>query len=151
MRAQVAVGLALAGCAYQPGSFHSIQQPFAGKQATFGCLDLAVERRDDLPSGSAVVSYAFGNRCDHPAVVDLATIAVVGRTTDGRQLELTAFDPRHEISVMRIDGRAVGREAIAYPVDEPLSEVCIDAGSIARWASEQWMCFASRPQLTEVP
>lgn len=142
MRALAA--LLLAGCAYQPGSFDSSLQRFKGQQATVDCLDLAVDRRHDLPDHSAVVGFAFGNRCDHPAVVDLAAAAVVGRTVDGHQLELSAYDPHHEIATLRIDGRAVGREALAYPSDTPLAEICIDAATIAHGATARWMCLTSQ-------
>jgi len=126
-------------------------QPFDGQQATVDCLDLALERRPDLPNGSAVVRFAFGNRCDHPAVVDLGAAAVVGRTADGQHVTLTAYDPRHEIQLVRLDGRAVGREAIAFPADTPISEICVDAASIAHASTAQWMCLASRSQTREVP
>lgn len=142
MRALAA--LLLAGCAYQPGSFDSSLQRFKGQQMTIDCLDLAVERRPDLPDGSAVVGFAFGNRCDHPTWVDLVGLPVVGRTTDGRQMELSAYDPHHEITTLRLDGRAVGREALAYPTDAPLAEVCIDAGTIAHGATAHWMCLSSQ-------
>ena len=151
MRANAAALLALAGCAYQPGSFHSVMQDFSGQQTTVDCLDLAVDRRPDLPDGSAVVRFAFGNRCDHPVVVDLASASIIGRTADGQHLQLTAYDPRHEIQSMRIDGRAVGREALAFPADTTIDEICIDAASIAHGSSAQWMCLVSRPQTVEVP
>lgn len=151
MRANVAACLALAGCAYQPGSFHSVMQGFPGQQVTVNCLDLAIERRPDLPDGSAVVRFAFGNRCDHPTVVDLSAASIVGRTTTGQQVQLTAYDPHHEIQVLRIDGRAVGREALAFPADTPIGEICVDAASIAHGSSAQWMCLASRSQPVEVP
>jgi len=151
MRTHAPACLALLGCAYQPGSFHSVMQDFSGQQASVDCLDLSVERRPDLPDHSAVVRYAFGNRCDHPVVVDLGGAAIVGRTAAGQQVQLTAYDPRHEIQVLRIDGRAVGREALAYPADTPISEICIDAASIAHGSSAQWMCLATRSQLVEVP
>jgi len=151
MRAHVAACLALAGCAYQPGSFHSVMQDFDGQQATVDCLDLAIDRRPDLPNGSAVVRFAFGNRCDHPTVVDLAAASVVGRTADGQQVQLAAYDPRHEIQVLRIDGRAVGREALAYPADTPINEICVDVASIAHRSDAQWTCLASRSQPREVP
>jgi hypothetical protein len=136
--------LLLAGCAYQAGSFDSSLQRFKGQQATVDCLDVSIERRHDLADGTAVVGYAFGNRCDHPTVVDLAAVAVVGRTADGHQVELSAYDPRHEIATLRLDGRAVGREALAYPSDAPLAEVCIDAGTIAHGATAHWMCLSSQ-------
>jgi hypothetical protein len=151
MRANVAAYLVLAGCAYQPGSFHSVMQEFPGQQATIDCLDLAVERRPDLPNHSGVVRFAFGNRCDHPVIVDLASAAIVGRTEDGQEIPLTAYDPRHEIQLMRIDGRAVGRETLAFPADTTINEICIDAATIAHGSSAQWMCLDSRPQTVEVP
>jgi hypothetical protein len=151
MRANAAAVLALAGCAYQPGSFHSVMQDFAGQQATVDCLDLSIQRKPNLPDGSAVVRFAFGNRCDHPTVVDLASAANIGRTADGQSVKLTAYDPRHEIQVLRIDGRAVGGEAIAFPVDTSIDEICIDAASIAHGSSAQWMCLASRTNSVEVP
>jgi hypothetical protein len=133
----------IAGCAYQAGSFRSPTESFVGQHASVGCLDVAIERRADLSSGGAVVGYAFGNRCDHPAVVDLRSVAVVGRTNDGREKPLLPYDPTHSIIAMQIDGRTTGREAIAYPSDSPLREVCIDAGSIAHVAATEWLCFTS--------
>jgi hypothetical protein len=150
MRVHAAACLALAGCAYQPGSFHSVIQPFDGQQVTIDCLDFAIERQPDLPNGSAVVRFAFGNRCDHPAVVDLGAASVIGHTNDGQEIPLTAYDPRHEIQLLRIDGRAVGKEAIAYPADTPISEICVNVATIAHGAISQWTCLASRSQ-QEVP
>src|ERR1051325_10419313 len=65
---------ALIGCAYKPGSFASGQNRFPGQHATVACLDLAVERRPDLPIGP-VLGYQFANRCDHPTTVDLGSVA----------------------------------------------------------------------------
>lgn len=151
MRSLVAIGLTLAGCAYQAGSFRTAAHPFAGAHATVDCLDIAVERRADLATGDVVVSYAFGNRCNHPAVVDLADVAVVGRTDDGRSVTLAAFDPRHEIQSLQLDGRATGQEVIAYPSDAPLHDLCVDAASIAHVSPARWMCFPTGSQLSEVP
>ena len=101
----------------------------------------------DLP-GQSVLAYAFGNRCDHPAVVDLARVSVLGRTVDGREVTLAAFDPRHELRAVALDGRSSGREAIAYPSTVPLAEVCVDAAAIAHESPERWLCFARHvPQL----
>jgi len=149
MRAIVVIGLTLVGCAYQPGSFQSPMQSFVGQLASIDCLDLAIERRPDLPAGDAVVSYAFGNRCDHPVIVDLAMADLFGRTSDGQQLALSAYDPFHELSIARLDGRAVGREAISYQSDVPLRDICVDAASIAHAAPSVWLCLAARPQPSE--
>jgi hypothetical protein len=149
MRALATVAI-VAGCGYQPGSFGSSIQSFAGQRTTLGCLDLAVERRADLPTGEPVLGYSFGNRCDFPAVVDLATTTVIGRGVDGSRHELPAFDPRHAIEPLRLDGRAVGHEAIAYETDTPMRELCVDAAGIARTETAAWMCVGSDSIAQEV-
>src|SRR3569623_3779842 len=80
----LAATVSLAGCGYQSGSFESPVREFSGSLITVECLDLAIDRRPDLPDGHAVVSYTFGNRCDHPVLVDLSQVAVLGRDADGR-------------------------------------------------------------------
>src|SRR5688572_558692 len=114
MRAAV-LSVALIGCAYSPGSFSHFRQGFPGQRTTVGCLDVAIERRPDLIGGGTVLAYEFGNRCDRPAIVDLSRVTVVGRTYEGEQHELRAFDPSAEIRPLKLDGRLAGREAIAYP------------------------------------
>ena len=143
MRAAV-LSVALTACAYGPGSFHHFGHEFSGQRTTVGCLDLAVERRPDLTSGGTVLAYDFGNRCDHPAVVDLATVAVVGRTVAGDEVKLSPFDPEHELKVLSLDGRAAGQEAIAYPSNIALAEVCVDASSISHQGGPAWLCFGNR-------
>lgn len=144
----LAVVIAFAACAYKPGSFESWQAPgypskaFAGQRVTVGCLDLAVDRRDDMDA-SAVLGFAFGNRCDHATVVDLASATVVGRTVDGKELTLAPYDPKHELRALRIDGRRAGREALAYPAEVALAQVCVDVASLAHTAPAQWLCFGS--------
>jgi hypothetical protein len=150
MRAFASVFGFLAACAYQPGSFHSVTRPFSGQQATIDCLDLSVERRVDRQT-EAVLGFSFGNRCDHPVLVDLASVAVVGRTREGRELQLIAYDPLHEVRAIWLDGRAVGSEALAYPTDAPLGEICVDAASIIHAPASHWLCLASHSQPPEVP
>ncbi|HWU87388.1 MAG TPA: hypothetical protein VN253_08935, partial [Kofleriaceae bacterium] len=104
---------ALAGCAYQPGSFMHGSGPqavFAGQRATVACLDIAVARRPDY-AASAVLQYRFGNRCNRPVQVDLRAAAVVGRLADGREEALAPYDPRLEMVPVRLDGRTSGGEA----------------------------------------
>lgn len=152
MRAAV-LSVALIGCAYRPGSFSHPSQGFPGQRTTVGCLDLSVERRPDLIGGGTVLAYEFGNRCDHAATVDLESVVVVGRTYEGEQRPLYAFDPDREIRPLQLDGRTAGREAIAYPDGTAhLAEVCVDAASLAHETPARWLCFAGRvpPQLAEV-
>jgi hypothetical protein len=140
------LSVALAGCAYRPGTFSTPlgATTFPGQRATVGCLDIAVERRTDLTWG-AVVGYQFANRCDRPAPVDLAHAVVVGRTVDGVEVDLAPYDPDHELAALDLDGRTIGREAIAYASEVALAEVCVDAASVARGEQAQWLCFGSRP------
>jgi hypothetical protein len=149
MRAAV-LSVALVGCAYRPGSFSHVRQDFPGQRTTVGCIDLAVERRPDLPGGGTVLAYEFGNRCDRPATIDFTRASVKARTYGGEDLELAAYDPQWQIRPLRIDGRAAGREAIAYHADERLAEVCVDVASLAQQVPAQWLCFASHlpPPLT---
>lgn len=140
MRAALLV--CVAGCAYRPGSFARYGEAFAGQPVTVGCLDLAIERRPDLSPREPVLAYAFGNRCARSAVVDLAGARVVGRTDDGREVDLSPFDPKHEIRPLRVDGRWTGKEALAYPSEVAIAQVCVDAGSIAHEPDARWLCFA---------
>jgi hypothetical protein len=145
----LAATVALAGCGYQSGSFDSLEHPFVGNHVTVDCLDVAVSRRADLPDGHAVVSYTFGNRCDHPVIVDLERVAVVGRTADGQSISLAAYDPHHELAARRLDGRTVGGEAISYEGTDPPAQICDDAASLTPAPSSAWMSFGQHLQLSE--
>ena len=131
----------VAGCAYRPGSFQSPSRTFAGARATLGCLDLAIERRPDVDIG-AVLGYSFGNRCDDPTLVDLASATVVSSAGDGRTARhLAPYDPGHVLALRELDGRAVGGEAIAYLSQAPIDHLCVDAASIVHGTATQWVCF----------
>ena len=132
----------VAGCGYHPGSF-SGRSPYAGTRSTVGCLDLAIDRRAD-ERGAVVLDYQFGNRCDRAAPVDLASVVVLARTREGREVQLAPYDPEQQIAALRIDGRLEGREVIAYPTDADVVQVCIDTGSLAHVAPAQWMCLGNR-------
>lgn len=138
----VVVAAMIAACAYRPGSYTAPAREFAGQRTSVGCLDLAVDRRADLGS-SAVIGYTFGNRCDRPAVVDLAWVQVIGRTADGAEIALAPFDPKGELRPLKLDGRTTGTEAIAYPAPAALGQVCIDVASIAQTQPASWMCFGN--------
>jgi hypothetical protein len=141
MRVVIAVAT-LAGCAYHPGSFNrpGSPAPFPGKQATIGCVDLAVDLRPDY-DGATVIEYSFGNRCNQPATIDLAAVAVWGTTESGEQ-RLYPFDPRQEIRPLLIEGRLYGHEVIAYPMPQPASRICIDVASVVNAEPAQWKCFS---------
>ncbi|HUJ63830.1 MAG TPA: hypothetical protein VLX92_35260 [Kofleriaceae bacterium] len=130
----------LVGCAgYRAGSFRARQLDFTGQHATVGCLDISIRERPPV-RGADVLQYTFGNRCDHPAMVDLAAANVIGRLGDGREVELIAYDPNREIRPLPIDGRMVGQEAIAYQAATEVSQICVDAGGIGH-GQPQWLCF----------
>lgn len=134
------VACALAGCAYQPGSFAAPRNEFSGQRATIGCLDLSVERRADVPIGP-VLGYQFANRCDHPTTVDLAAIAVIGRDAAGGEVALRAYDPRGELRPVALDARNVGAEQLAYPASREMAQVCADISTFAPAQPPRWLCF----------
>ena len=130
----------IAGCAYRPGSFAW----FEGTRVSLGCLDLAVHRRQDMPIGP-VIEYQFGNRCDHAATVDLGALVVQGRAADGSEVELRPYDPEAEIHPVTLDGRAIGGEALAYPSEVAIAEVCVDVAPLVPAAPARWVCAARVP------
>lgn len=136
----VAVAGALAGCGYQAGSYASGGQVFLGERTRVGCLDLAVARRPDL-GDQAVIEYSFGNRCDGPQVIDLAYVHVVGRGADGREARLWPYDPRNELMALELDGHTAGTEALAYPADQPIAQVCVDVESLSHRGPARFLCF----------
>jgi len=139
------------GCAYRAGSFGAWNHDFAGRRTTVGCLDLAIERRADHPTGQ-VLAYDFGNRCDEPLTVDLKTASVVARTTQD-DIAMLPYDPAHEIRPLPLDGGSVGAEAIEYRMDRaggPLVAICVDAASVLGQTVSDWQCFAEPSQLASV-
>jgi hypothetical protein len=130
----------MVGCGYRPGSFTSTQGGFLGPRATIGCLDVAVERRPDLPIGP-VLDYQFANRCDRPTTIDLAAVAVVGRGADGADIALRPYDPHAELRPVPLDGRNTGAEQLAYPARGPIAQVCVDVATLAGDPRSQWLCL----------
>ena len=113
----------------------------ASAAAPHSAFDLGIARRADLDPNTAVVSYEFGNRCPGPAIVDLARASVIGRTADGQDVALAPYDPKHEVRALELDGRWMGKEALAYPAQVALVQLCVDAASIAHREGAQWVCF----------
>jgi hypothetical protein len=139
-----------AGCAYRAGSFGAWGHDFPGRRTTIGCLDLAIERRADNPTGP-VLAYDFGNRCDGPLLIDLHTTSVVARTAHG-DLVMLPYDPERKIRALPLDGRSVGSEAIEYRTDlagTELTAICVDAASVVGIMTPDWQCFAQPSQITE--
>lgn len=135
----------LAGCGYRPGALiHGVgsQAGLADQRVTVDCLDVVVARRPDY-DGSVVLQYRFGNRCNRPVQVDLQQVAVAARLDDGREVELSPYDPQLELRPVRLAGRDTGGEAIAYPTQRPTTQVCVDAASIAHARPARWLCFAT--------
>jgi hypothetical protein len=138
------LGCALLGCGYKPGSFAYPDTVFAGQRATVGCLDVAVERRADVPieaGTGAVLRFQFANRCDHPQAIDLGAVAVIGRSAAGVDERLAPYDPRAELHPVALDGRSVGAESLAYPADHPM-QVCVDVATLVHQGPTRWLCFA---------
>ena len=149
LRVLIASPFAIAACAYKPGSYQAPSRELVGKRTTVGCLDIAVDRRTDMGS-AAVLGYTFGNRCDGPTVIDLAWVNVIGRTASGAEVTLLPYDPKGELSALKLDGRAAGSEAISYPAPESLGQLCVDVASLAQTKPAQWLCFGNPEALAMV-
>jgi hypothetical protein len=144
---RLAVAVCLSGCFY-PGRFHDLTGSFVGKRVQVGCLDVAVTLTDDQTATWPVVQYTFGNRCTHDAIVDLGAVRAIGRSTDHPDRELHAFDPRHELRPLPIDGWWYASERIEYVADgdpTPPHIVCIDVGAVEKVAAPQaqWICLGA--------
>ena len=132
--------IACCGCAYKADTFSYASRPFRGVYVSVNCLDFGIERRTSGDSKN-VIGYQFGNRCDTPVVVDLASATVYGDVGDGSPVQLFAFDPFNEIRSLELDARAVGREAIEYPSEIDIHRLCVDAASITHVSPARWVCF----------
>ena len=121
-------------------------QPARGAtRLEIGCVDFAVSQRvvDDAEGGLAV-QYEFGNRCEQPQVIDLATVHVVGRTADQREIPLHAYDPDSELTPLKLDGKSWGTEAILYrdELGAHVRQVCVDVASVVHADEARWVCIA---------
>ncbi len=118
------------GCAYHPGAYSDYGGRWPGAHVELGCVELAVARGE-----GSVISYAFGNRCDHRVLLDLASVRV---TADG--VLQRAYDPHGEIEARMLPAHFLGRESIEYQPGG--AQLCVDVGgvngSIPR--TEQWLC-----------
>jgi hypothetical protein len=142
--------VALVACAYRPGSFTDPGQAWIGPRATVGCLDLALERRVDLPIGP-VVRYQFANRCDRPLTIDLGAVIVVGRAADGAERALAPYDPASELHAAALEARSAGAEALAYPAAGPMPQVCVDAATLVHATPARWICLGAPAVVGSAP
>ena len=81
-----------------------------------------------------MLQYEFGNRCDAPQTIDLQGVHVVGRTRDGRETKLVAYDPDAELIPLPIDGKSDSAEALAYraPRGGEFANAWADVATIVR-------------------
>jgi hypothetical protein len=141
--------VAIAGCThYEPGSY-ALWGPWSGTRIALPCLDLAVSVAREQPLTGPVVSYNFGNRCDHDVTVDLSSASVVARDAQGRELHLSAYDPGGQIRPAALPALLTGSERIEYNGDfaeRALVQVCVDVGAIDRSGDAQarWICSGDR-------
>ena len=124
------VWCAAIGCTYQPGSFELGTHHPSEQRATVGCLDVAVSRE------GMRIRYQIGNRCDAPALVDLANVPVFA---DDKPLR--PYDPRLELHAARLDARLGAEEMIEYRDPETPRKLCVDVAAIAHAAPAQWACW----------
>lgn len=154
--AYVAVPLGLLGCtSYSPGSFRHAGRAFTGQTTTIACLDLGVAGDRDAVAPGPIVDYQFGNRCDHPIAIDLGAVRATGRTGDGRDVALVAYDPYHTLRALRLEARSSGRERLEYrnaaDFGTDLVSVCLSLDGITDAApTGQQICVANGNRVAEV-
>lgn len=154
--ARIAVPLGLIGCqSYSPGSFTHAGAPFTGQMLTIECLDLGVASDPDPIVAGPVVAYQFGNRCDRAVEVDLAAVRATGRTADGREVALVAYDPYRTLRALRLEARSSGRERLEYRKADDLGtdlvSVCLALDGITRAApTGAQVCLAGGNRVAEV-
>jgi hypothetical protein len=121
----------MAGCSYHAGAYRDLRGPWPGTRVELGCVEMSVWRDE-----GSVITYAFGNKCDHRVLLDLASVRVM---SDG--VVQRAYDPRDEIHAAMLPANFLGRESIEYQPGG--SQLCVDVGgvngSIAR--TERWVCL----------
>ena len=122
------------GCSYRSGSL--LQAPDTNTRAARqrGCVDVAVTLADDarVQKPSALLLYAFGNRCEHPETFDLARVVVTGVNDDGTRLELAFNDPGNALHPELIEADASGKELIRYDVPKIDGKAVSDVKSFDR-------------------
>jgi hypothetical protein len=138
----VVLGVVLAGC-YKAASSKTTDTTREMREASrVGCLDVAVDRRTDLGT-TAIVSYAFENRCGQAAEVDLGWAQVIGRTAEGAELALI---PTKQVAPVMVGAHEQSQTTLAYQnpaAPAPIGQLCVDIASLAQQTPAQWRCFGN--------
>ena len=133
----VLVGV-LTGC-YKAASSKTSDTAREVRASRVGCLDVAVDRRTDLGT-TAIVSYAFENRCGTTETVDLGWAQVIGRTADGAELALI---PTKKEAAVTVGAHEQTQTTVAYPSPAAIGQLCVDIASLAQQTPAQWRCFGN--------
>jgi hypothetical protein len=147
---------------YRPGFL--LEEPLvqAGKPAgaaaarRVGCLDvrMALACNGAVLPDYPLVAFTLGNRCDVAVPVDFARLHVTGRTagTDGApDVEMSAFDPAHQIHPAVLGSRAMAREVLEYDATpreatRNVTEVCLDLSGFSGGGEAQAPACLTRPE-----
>lgn len=131
-------GAGVGGCmgsAYTPGFL--IEGPggtYENGRRVGNCLEFAVWHLPSREIGArALVAFAFGNRCDDGQPLDLRAVRVRARCGAHEGVELSPYDPRHELKAGRLAPWGAGSERIAYgspSCDAEPRDVCVDLGAV---------------------
>ena len=134
----VVLGVVLAGC-YKAASSSTSDTTREVRASRVGCLDVAVDRRTDLGT-TAIVSYAFENRCGQTAQIDLGWAQVIGRTAEGVELALI---PTKKQAAVTVGAHEQAEATLAYPAPTAIGQLCVDVASLAQQTPAQWRCFGN--------
>lgn len=131
---------------YTPHAMHS---PSVDVRRTQGCVELGFfsARDPELPVTSLYLEIHVENRCNEPALVDIAALRMFAYGHDGSRRTLSLYDPRHQVIPLHVQARRAGVERFRVDGTQGVGKVdsvCIDATDVvpdARPTHGQSVCF----------
>jgi hypothetical protein len=138
VKTAIATILLATGCAYDAGSFRSIQAPFTGTKVTIGCLDMSLGYGADSFARGKLAEISFGNRCEHRIALDFVNMPAVAHG-----VRVPVWDPRRELEIAELPARMVGTETFEYRDAAPEEQLCLDVGGVNREEprTSKWVCL----------
>jgi hypothetical protein len=145
--------------AYAIGSLAARPEVSSAASRNLGCVELRAEATSaHVAPTTLAVAFSFGNRCAAPARIDLSRVTARATWADGRQRDLTLFDPHSVVVAATLDGRAQGTELLELDAPfgsppGPAESVCVDVSGIVVGASAprvEPVCLTSRGTFANV-
>lgn len=128
MLAVAAALICATGCVrHQPGSFQSLP----GRQATAGCLDVALAARYDSYANGPVLELSLGNRCKESVWVDVSGLELTIHGPRGVQ-QVFIRDPRSELKPALLGGHEQISEDLELVYTDEATTICVNLSTLVR-------------------